>query len=157
MQFFLLIYPFAELYAWYKFIDSFSFLDAVALILTGGVLGILILMLQGRSVLIQTQASLASGQVPANALIHRGLVMLGGLLILVPGLLSKFAGILLVMPGFRHLAVIYLKWALSGKIANGSFRVFMSTGFPGGFNTNTPTEREVVDVTPSEIERKKYD
>jgi UPF0716 protein FxsA len=129
----ILIYPFAEFFAWYKFIDTFSFLDALLVVVTGFFLGLLIMMTQGRAALMQAQMSLAEGKMPGNAILHRGMIMFGGLLILVPGLLCKVAGFMLVFPGFRHISVWYFKWALAGKVANGSFRVFMSGGFPGGF------------------------
>lgn len=128
-----LLYPFAEIFVWYKFIQVFSFLDALLLVLTGGMLGLLIIFIQGRSVWIQAQQSLMQGKLPTNAILHRGVVMMGGILILLPGLLSKAVGFAFVMPGLRHLIVWYMKWMLAGKIANGSFRVFMAGGFPKDF------------------------
>lgn len=167
----LMLLPLAELFAWYRFIEIFSFLDAVVLVLTGGVLGALIMILQGRSAVMQAQASLIQGKVPTNAILHRGIVMFGGLLIFLPGILSKVVGFAFVMPGIRHLTVWYMKWVLAGKLAKGSLRVFMAGGFPKDFNPenfnfgnfrpppndmrDVTADPNVVDVVPNKIEHKK--
>lgn len=171
----LFIYPFAEIYAWYKFIELYSFWDAVLVVFTGGVLGLFIMMIQGRIALFEVQSSLAKGEVPASKALHRGLIMFGGLLIMLPGLLSKIAGTLLVLPGFRHLLALYLKVVLAAKIAQGAFRVFTAgasnMGGMGGFSAHfgkgfpgpempsedAPAERDVIEVTPQEITHKKIE
>jgi UPF0716 protein FxsA len=153
-----LLYPFCEAYAWYLFIDRYSFFDAFLLAFSVGGVGLLVMRSQGQTALQNTQLSLAQGKLPSSKIFHSALIMLGGLLLFIPGLLSKFAGTMLVLPGFRHLAVWYLKWYLAGKISKGTFRVFMASGFPGfggGFTVDRhPQERDVVDVKPSEIEHK---
>lgn len=171
----LFLYPFAEIYAWYKFIEIYSFGDAFLLALTGGILGLSIMMMQGRIALLEIQSSFAKGQVPASKALHRGLIMFGGFLIMIPGLLSKPVGTLLILPGFRHLLALYLKIVFAKKLANGAFKVFsmggqnfggFSAGFgmggfqkpPSGFDINeSPVERDVIEVVPKEISHKKID
>lgn len=146
----ILAYPFAEVYAFYRFIDAYSFWDAVLLVMTSGLLGLTLLMIQGRASLNGLQASMAQGKVPANQLIHKAVMMLGALLILVPGIISDVIGVLCVLPISRHLIVMYLKVALAKGMLKG--RVFVSGfGFPQP--SSAPFERDatVVDVTPIEI------
>jgi UPF0716 protein FxsA len=152
-----ILYPFCEVYAWYLFIERYSFFDACLLVFSAGGVGLLVMQTQGRAALQNLQLALAQGKLPATNIFHRALIMLGGLLIFIPGLLSKFAGTMLVLPGFRHLAVLYLKWYLAGKIAKGSFRVFMAGGFPGfpdGSKVQDQQERDVVEVKPTQVEHK---
>lgn len=158
----LLAYPFAEIYTFYRFIDAYSFLDALLLVMTSGALGMLLLIIQGKSSFQGLQTSLAQGKIPANQLLHKAVMMLGALLILIPGIISDVIGVLCVLPISRHLIVLYLKSALGKSLLKG--RVFVSGfGFPnnGGFRQwnpgasrqMTPEERDatVVDITPIEI------
>jgi UPF0716 protein FxsA len=152
---FFFAYPFLEIYAWYIFIERYSFSDAVMLVFTTGILGMMIVYLQGRIAIMSFQASLAQGKVPTNSVLHKALVMFGGLLIFAPGLFSKLAGAILVLPGLRHLAVIYLKFIFSKKIASGTFKVFSNLGgFGGQFSSQDQSvnQRDVFEVTPKSVE-----
>jgi len=166
------LYPIAEIMAFYYLIQATSFWDAILFVMTSGLLGAAIMWTQGRGVLIQMQVQMAQGKAPSNLILHRGLVMLGGLLIFLPGLISDAIGVLLVLPGTRHLIVWYFKLALAKGILKKGFggRVHVFTGnfgrgFGGKFDSagssdfqanpgsqqNIEREAEVVDVTPIEI------
>ncbi len=147
----LFIFPFAEFYAWYLFIDHYSFLDALLLMFFGGGFGLMIIRTQGQNVMMDMQRSFAVGKMPERYLIHRGMIILGGFLIMVPGILTKVLGTILILPGFRHFAVWFLKWYFLGKIAKGAFRVFSMGGMPGMGNYNQ-SERDVVEIQPKRIE-----
>jgi len=162
---FLVLFPVAEFYAWYLFIDHYSFLDALILMFFGGGFGLMIIRTQGKSVLVDLQVALAQGRPPEAYLLHRGIVMFGGLLIMLPGILTKVFGSFFILPGVRHLLVWYMKWYLFGKIAKGSFRIFAMGGMPGmgqrqSWEANTegapPAERDVVEIRPKKIERKEH-
>jgi UPF0716 protein FxsA len=128
----LLLFPFAEIYLFYKFIQAYSFLDAVFLVVLSSILGSLIIRLQGASTFTLMQRDLAQGKLPANQLLHRSFVILGGILLFIPGILSDVMAIFCILPGTRHLMVWYFK----RMIARGAFkgRVFMGgLGGLGGF------------------------
>jgi len=160
----LLLYPFAEIYVFYKFIEAYSFLDAVFLVAMSSILGITIMKLQGKATLMLFQQNLMQGQLPATQILHRALVVVGGLLFLVPGIISDVLGALCILPGSRHLLVWYLKvmfakGMLRGRVYfNGFGQGSTSSGGAGGFSytsssSNFRTERDaqVVDVEPIEI------
>lgn len=171
MPLLVLIYPFAEIYVFYRFIDAYSFGDAVISVLLSGFLGIFILKSQGKAAFSGMQASLSAGQVPANQILHRAIIMLGGLLLFIPGFISDVLGLLCILPISRHLILWYFKFALVKGIAKGRVGFFASGfGFPGDIRFRQgpfpppfepPVERDakVVDVTPIEIthENKKTD
>jgi UPF0716 protein FxsA len=168
----LFLYPVAEIYAWSLFINHYSFSDALMLCFTTGVVGFLIMNMQGKATMAAMQANLVQGEMPTARVIHRAAVMFGGILILVPGLISKVSGTLLVFPGTRHVIVWWLKAFIAGKIAKGSFHVFSAgAGGPGvfgarfrggrGFGAGFPPssqsvteERDVIEVQPQSIEHK---
>ncbi len=157
MPMLIVLFPFAEIYAWYLFIDRYSFVDALLLVITTGALGFFVMTIHGRATIMSVQNALAQGEMPEGNLLHRGAIIFGGMLLAVPGLISKVLGTLLILPGTRHVLVIYLKIFIAGKIAKGSFHVF-AAGNLGGFAAkgfraeNRPEARDVVEIKPKSIE-----
>ena len=158
-----LIFPFAEVYTYYKFIEAYSFLDAVLFTMTSGILGVIVMSSQGRAAFVGVQAELAQGKIPANMILHRAVLMLGGLLLFIPGILSDVIGLLCIMPGTRHLIVWYVKFSLLKGITKGSVRFFTSNmgGFTAGFGgfgqgpfarPNASVDNDERDVTPQVID-----
>ena len=84
----------------------------------------------GKALLMEAQKSFSGGMLPDSRLLHRILMFVGGFLIFLPGVLSDFVGVLLILPGFRHLAVIFVRFYLAKSIARGSFR-FVNMGSRG--------------------------
>ncbi len=168
MLFLFLLFPFAELFVFYKFIQIYSFLDALFLVVLSGILGVTIMKMQGKATLQLFQRDLVQGKLPANQILHRALVVVGGLLLFVPGIISDVLGLLCILPGTRHLLVWYLKAMFKKGFLRG--RVFVNgfgrppPGF-GGFQrpmneqTEERTERdaEVIDIQPLEITHQRKD
>ncbi len=168
----LLIFPFAEAFMFYKFIQAYSFLDAVFLVMLSGVLGVVIMKMQGKATLLHFQRDLMSGKLPDKQILHRALVVVGGLLLFVPGIISDILGILCILPGSRHLFAWYLKkmfqkGLLKGSVYFGGFGAGRPSGpsmgnmggMRGGFTyrEQAPLERDaqVVDIEPIEITHQK--
>lgn len=148
-----LLFPVAEIYVFIKTCQMYSFADAFMMLFSAGVLGILIMYMQGRSVIMAVQKSFARGEVPGSSVMHSGLVFLGGFFLFVPGFLSDVIGICLILPGVRHLIVLYMRVMMAKGLARGSFKVFSTFGngfgAAGGFSARqNPVERDaqVVDV-----------
>jgi UPF0716 protein FxsA len=171
MAFLIFFYPFAEFYLWIKFVEVYSFIDALYLIISGGLLGSIVMSLQGRAAIVSLMNSIQKanepGRSPAIIIFHRALIWFGGLFIFLPGIISKIIGTILVLPGSRHLVLFYLKASIISKISSGAFRVFRSTGVysnhqsphqseaaPNFFEENRSEEREVLDVIPIRVEHK---
>lgn len=162
-----LIFPFAEIYLFYKFVQAYSFLDAIIAILLSGVLGVFIMKLQGKATLQAFQQDLVMGKLPTTQILHRSLVVVGGLLLLVPGFLSDIFGILCILPGSRHLLVWYLKsmfakGLLKGRVFVNGFGRSSNAGGATGFTYTTSHHREerdaqVVDIEPLEITHERKD
>ena len=150
----ILLYPVAEILMWTSFIQNFGWGDAFLWCLLSGFVGLTIMRMQGGAALVELQASAQQGKMPGKSASHRLLMSLGGLLLILPGLLSDFIGVLLILPGTRHLLVwlIYkktggvLKTGASGGFARGGpFGTFVFTS-AGQWGQARPAPR---DVTPS--------
>jgi UPF0716 protein FxsA len=161
MLLFLLLWPFLEIFLFIKAVQIYGFFHVFMATLTAFFFGLLIVKAQGRTLLFKVQAELQQGKVPAQTLINSALLFIGGTFIMVPGFFSDIVGILLVLPGSRHLMSLYVRTYLARKISSGTFRVFNS-GFGAGFGQGpsennsqgfgTTSERDVsprvIDVKP---------
>ncbi|MFD1707948.1 FxsA family protein [Siminovitchia sediminis] len=76
-------------------------LATVALIIATGILGAYLAKQQGLEVYRKMQRQIQSGYPPGGALLEGVCVLLGGLLLLTPGLMSDFAGLLFILPPTR--------------------------------------------------------
>lgn len=176
-----LVYPLAELYTYYIFAVRYSFSEALLMTLTSGLLGLFLMLVQGRAVLMQLQSMLVQQKLPSKSLLHRGVLIFSGFCFFLPGLINDVIGILCILPGIRHLLVFLVLAKLSKAMARGAVfkNVFVFSGGMGrggpaagqgpwgagqgpwgagstGFGHGPREEREatVVDITPKEISHK---
>ena len=161
MPLLILLYPFAEFYLFYRAMEAYSFLDVLMFVISSSLIGMLIMKIQGRKVFLELQTALVQGKVPTNQDLHRGMIMLGGLMLFLPGIISDIFGTLLILPGTRHLLMGYVKWMMTKGLMRGNIKVF-SSGF--GFSAQTSRrdvrdirDAQIVDVTPIEISSQKID
>ncbi|MEZ0392438.1 MAG: FxsA family protein [Pseudobdellovibrionaceae bacterium] len=165
MRFFFLLFPFAEIFVFYRFSQVYSFFDALLLLFLSGALGILVVKIQGRSTLLLLQKDLAQGKIPANQILHRSFVILGAILLIIPGFISDVMGLAAILPGTRHLMVLYAKFLAKKGLLRGQAFVngfqfrHGNFDFRSPFPGNGPVEKEaqVVDIEPIEITHSKKD
>lgn len=130
MALLLILFPFAEIYAFFSFAGAYGFLDALLAIILSGLVGSLIMRMQGKSTLALLQTEVLQGRIPGNQILHRATVFLGGLFLFFPGFISDLIGALCILPGTRHLIVMYMKSLLAKGVLRG--RIFMGGfGMPG--------------------------
>lgn len=172
----------AEIFIFFTFVQHYGFFNTLGLYLLPCLLGIFIVSTIGRMAMMTLQGTMSQGQLPGTKILHTGAIFISGLMFLVPSFFTRVVGLVLFLPGLRHLAVWRFKIFMAQKIAKGGATGFsfggngfgFSTGFgrggfggPGGFNpTNEfPGERDVtassaqIDVTPIKVthEPKKTD
>jgi UPF0716 protein FxsA len=73
----------------------------VALLLGMSLLGAWIIKREGRRAWLDLQRSVDNGQQPDREMVDSALILLGGLLLLIPGFVTDVLGILLVLPFTR--------------------------------------------------------
>lgn len=115
--------PLLELYL---LIKVGSYLGAettiMLIVLTGGV-GALMARMQGFQVLVQIRERFRDGRVPADELLAGGLIVVGGLLLVTPGLLTDAVGLALLLPFVRSRVVQWIKDFLRRKIEEGRVQI----------------------------------
>ena len=120
--------------------------STLMLVILTGAWGAYLAKSQGYSILAKIQAETAAGRVPTAELIDGLLVLIGGIVLLTPGLLTDLAGFCLMVPGFRAIIRERVKKKFAAQV--GHFQ--MPT--PGGMGTrpqdahNRPKDDDVIDV-----------
>jgi len=82
-------------------------LPTLLLIVLSAMLGLFILRIQGFVTLMQVQRRIQRGEHPATEVLSGALLMLGGLLLVIPGFITDIAGLLLLIPVVR---ILVLRW-----------------------------------------------
>jgi UPF0716 protein FxsA len=75
----------------------------ILLVIVTGVVGAALARWQGWQVLQRIRADAAAGRMPADAMIDGFLVLLAGILLVTPGVLSDLVGVALLIPPVRAL------------------------------------------------------
>lgn len=76
----------------------------VALVLGTGILGGVLLGIEGYGVFRRMKSEIGAGRVPQDQIIDGVLVVIGALLLITPGVITDATGILLMFPPTRFLA-----------------------------------------------------
>lgn len=105
-----IVVPVLEIYLLIKVGSFIGAWQTLLLLLFSAVLGIALIRVQGFLTWRRASASLARGQLPAMELLEGVFVLLGGVLLLVPGFATDAVGLLCLIPPLRRLGV---RWLLS--------------------------------------------
>lgn len=114
------IIPLLELALLIKMGSLVGVLPTILLVCVTGVTGAYLAKSQGFKILAQVRDHLQHGQIPADHLIEGMLIMIGGLLLLTPGLITDLSGFLLLVPATRRLIARWGKRKFTQWIERGS-------------------------------------
>lgn len=93
--------PFVDIYILVQLAQSIGFWQTLALIILTGAIGLEIVRREGLYVLVKLQRSVTAGEATRNAL-EIGLLVLSGILMMVPGIVTDVAGFILVFRPVRE-------------------------------------------------------
>lgn len=108
--------PIAELYVLIQIGQEIGILATIGLLILDAVLGAMLMRWQGRAAWVRFNRALAEGRVPGREVIDGALVVFGGALLLTPGFLSDFFGLILLLPPTRALVRRVLVARFSGRL-----------------------------------------
>jgi UPF0716 protein FxsA len=119
--------------------SSIGALATIGLIILTGVLGTILLRLQGFTVLSRIRSDMDRGQVPDKSLADAAMIALAGLFLILPGFVSDVIGILLFLPPVR---------ALIRSMIGKRVTIVRASG-----RTRASSDPDVVDLDPAEFRR----
>jgi UPF0716 protein FxsA len=98
-----IVAPIIELYVIVQVASAIGVLPTVALIVLSSVMGAWLVKVEGLGVLRRMGQTLDAGQLPTDEAVNGLLVVLGGVLMFLPGFVSSAIGLLLLLPPVRAL------------------------------------------------------
>lgn len=123
------VIPFIELYILLKLANLTSASLTLLIIIITGVVGAYFAKQQGRAVIQKIRYESNSGRMPGNELLHGLCVLIGGVLLLTPGILTDLFGFSLLFPLTRTLYVNTIKNYFKRKFETGSINIYTSNKF----------------------------
>lgn len=131
-----LLFPALELYLLVKVGGMIGALNMVLWVFVSALIGMWAVRAQGQSAMLKARAELEAGRVPQTPFLDGVLLFFGGILLILPGLLTDAAGLFLLVPPLRHWAALRLASYITSRqnaAAGGHTRIFFfsSGGFPG--------------------------
>lgn len=99
---FFITLPFLELFVLIKLWSSLGFLTTMGLMILAGVIGAFVIAQQSGGAFRQALEAAGRGETPHAAVLDGMFLMLAGVLLLVPGVITDVMGLLLLVPPVRH-------------------------------------------------------
>jgi UPF0716 protein FxsA len=156
-----IIVPIAELYVLIQIGSAIGILPTIALLILDSVLGAALMRSQGRAAWMRFNRALAEGRMPGREVMDGALVIFGGALLLTPGFLSDFLGLILLLPPTRAIVRTVLVRRFAGRVmtsaASGAqSRMGRIFTFETGGRTGAHDD-DIVEGTASEVPPRRRD
>jgi UPF0716 protein FxsA len=119
----LILWPVAEIFVAVEIANAIGFLPMLLLLIAGWPVGLWALHSQGRAAWRRLSDAVAAKQNPGREVLNGALVVLGGLLMLIPGFITDAFGLFLLLPPTRALARGLLVRNLQSRVVVSATRV----------------------------------
>jgi UPF0716 protein FxsA len=139
-----LLWAAAELFVAVKVADAIGVLAAVVLLVLSWPLGSWALRTQGRAAWRRLGDAIAAGRSPGREVLDGALILLGGILLIIPGFIADVLGILALLPPTRALMRRPLARSLRSRVVIGA------TGFTGA-SRSYDVDSTATDVDPPRL------
>ena len=111
--------------------ESLGSWTTVGLVFFTAIVGVSLVRSQGISTLMQVQQKLSRGEAPGQEIVEGMMLAVAGLLLLIPGFVTDFIGLLLLTPFTRIPVAGFLYKRMQVKVAaNGGFQAGFGPGGP---------------------------
>ena len=115
--------PVIEIFLLVQLSASLGPLSAIILVIATGFFGANLAKIQGAQTFIRIRENLNQGIMPGDEVLDAFLILVAGIVLITPGILTDISGILLLIPGTRKGAKEFLKREFNKRIRNGSIRI----------------------------------
>jgi UPF0716 protein FxsA len=144
LLFLVTVVPTLELFVLFEIADRIGGIETIYLVIFTGIVGAHLAKREGLGVLRQIQEGAAAGVPPADKLVEGLMVLVGGILLVTPGVMTDIFGLSLIFPLTRRLLVGVVKRNLGARLQFEG--VHIGTPRAGGAAHRSP---EVVDSSES--------
>ena len=123
LAFFFIVVPLLDLFILVQLGRAVGVLPTIALVVVTGVLGAALARSQGLRTVLEAQREIAAGRLPGRALLDGLAILVGGALLLTPGLLTDLLGLSLLFPPTRRWVQRWARRRLEGLVRSGQVQV----------------------------------
>jgi UPF0716 protein FxsA len=123
LLFLFIFVPLLELYILIKIGSYLGAFQTVALVVLTALFGIVIARIEGLRKLQQIKQSLSQGIVPAEEMVDGVLIFVGGILLIIPGVLTDLFALVLLIPYTRTIFKRWLRRRFDRMVAAGNVRL----------------------------------
>ena len=149
--------PVIELLVTIQVAGAIGWFDTLGLMLLVSVLGVFLLKWAGLGALRRFRADVDAGRLPGDSVVDGLLILIGGVLMVLPGFVTGAVGLLLILPPIRALVRHLVLRVVRGRVES-TLVVVSSAGTAAGAATGAArrwrrggAEGEVVDVEGWEV------
>ena len=115
--------PVVELYLLIHLGGIIGGFNTVLLVITTGFVGAWLARMEGLNTMIKVRQNLNQGLMPAEDLLDALIILIAGLVLITPGLLTDTAGLLLLWPQTRNMFKRFLRKKFDEMMADGSINI----------------------------------
>ena len=138
LLFLFIVIPTAELVLLMMLGVRIGWMPTLGLIVFTGILGATLARQQGLSILRKIQTEMQNGRPPALEMVEGAMIVIGGMVLLTPGIITDGLGFALLVPGIRR--------AIANKIQKHFTESFTTgKGFSSSFRSRKKDD-DVIDV-----------
>lgn len=119
----LLIILILEIYILVKAIEILGFIETIILILLTAVVGVFLAISEGKMAFKKINRALSKRKLPGDDILSGLCILIGGLMLLLPGILTDIIGITMVLPVTRKFYKGLIKVKLENLIRKGYTRI----------------------------------
>jgi UPF0716 protein FxsA len=114
--------PILELYLFLHVGAMIGVGPTIGLVILTGIVGSWMVRQQGLKTLSLIQQDLSSGKLPTQRLLSGLLIIIGGVLLITPGMATDVVGFMLMVPGNRRLIISYISKYFQQRINDGTIQ-----------------------------------
>ncbi|MFW6149343.1 MAG: FxsA family protein [Atribacterota bacterium] len=111
-----ILVPIAELYILLEIGRRIGVYLTIGIVIVTGIAGAYLVKHQGFNVLYKIKNQMNEGILPTDSLLEGLLILIGGIFLATPGIITDIIGFLLIIPQSRSIVFQYLKKWLMAKI-----------------------------------------
>ena len=124
LAFLFITMPILEIYVLFQVFESIGAMETIGLVVLTGFLGAGLARWQGMQTVLSIQKDLREGRVPAPKLMDGMMIIIAGILLITPGLITDSLGFLLLVPVVRGEIRMWLKRKVEKAIMDGQVVVW---------------------------------
>ncbi len=118
-----IIMPFIELTLLLKIHEHIGTFYTLGIVISTGIIGAFLAKAQGIMIISKIQQEVAKGRMPAPYLIDGVMILIAGILLITPGLITDTIGFSLLIPPIRFSIRMYMRKIIEDKLRNGSMNI----------------------------------